>query len=101
MEKGVRCFMVIKYLIILSIIFLLLAPVSAKTLTTPVTDKEIVDTYGISYTIHTKDFGDINVVCGDYEKILIGDNITFNTKSTFGLWHIEKINGKDFKNYVL
>ena len=82
-------------LIICCVMGLLVSPVYAEVITSNVDDKEIVNTYGISYTIHTVDFGDICVSSMDYQKIMINDNITFDTKCGFMLWDILKINGVD------
>ena len=81
-------------LILLMGLLLLIAPVSAKEITSKVDDKEIVSTYGVSYTIHTIDFGDIEVDESQYQQVFINDTITFNTQSDFGLYTVLKINGK-------
>jgi len=77
---------------------LLITPISAKVITTKVDDKQLIDTYGTSRTIHTVDFGDILVLYNDYNRIMINDNITFDTDGNFGgYWTILKINGDDVK----
>ena len=81
-------------LIITLIGLLLLNPVSAKVITSKVDDKEIVDTYGVSFTVHTVDFGDINVNSDVYNKVMIGDNITFSSENNFVTYHtVYRING--------
>lgn len=83
-------------LICLIIGLLLMTPLHARMITTKVDDKEIVDTYGTSRTLHTVDFGDIVVLSTDYNRVMIGDNITFDTNENFGgYWEILKINGGD------
>lgn len=73
---------------------LLLNPASAKIITSQVDDKEIIDTYGQSWTVHTVDFGDLNVYPEVYNRIMIGDNITFtNESSGVGYHTIYRING--------
>lgn len=86
------------YLLLICLIgLLLITPISAKVITTKVDDKEIVNTYGTSYTVHTVDFGDIIVLWEDYNQIMINDNITFNTDGEFGgYWGIQKINGEAY-----
>ena len=87
--------MIDKKLILIALIgLLLIAPVSAKEITSKVDDKEIVDGYCTSYTIHTVDFGDIEVDESQYQQVFINDTITFNTKSDFGLYTVLKINGE-------
>ena len=65
-------------IILLIIGLLLMTPISAKVITSEVTDKKIVKTYGACFTVHTADFGDIRVDHEVYNQIMIGDNITFN-----------------------
>ena len=73
---------------------LIITPVSAKEITSKVDDKKITQSHGDgSYFIHTVDFGDIKVMEREYQKVFIGDNITFNTESKWGLYTILKING--------
>lgn len=80
-------------LIIIFFSLLFLAPISAKVLTSKVDDKEIVDTSGTSQTLHTVDFGDVRVSGDVYEKVMIGDNITFSTNSFGGFYTVYRING--------
>jgi hypothetical protein len=81
-------------LIILLTLILLITPVSAKEITSKVDDKKIIHSYGDGYYfIHTVDFGDIEVREREYQKIFIGDNITFDTESSWGIYNILKING--------
>lgn len=84
-----------KTILIILISLLLISPVAAKEITSKVDDKEIVDTYGTSYTIHTVDFGDIVVPESQYQKVMINDTITFNTESGFGIYDILKINDRE------
>jgi len=85
-----------KAMLLLCIITLLLiAPVSAKEITTTVDDKEIINNYDSCYTVHTIDFGDIQVTDTQYQQIFINDTITFNTESDFGLYTVSKINGEN------
>lgn len=81
-------------LIILFLGMLLISCVSAREISSRVDDKEIVDTYSTSYTLHTVNYGDIVVDESDYQRVMINDTITFDTKSTFGLYSVLKVNGK-------
>ncbi len=76
---------------------LLVAPVCAKEITSKVDDKEIVDCYGETYSIHTVKFGDISVLESTYQKVMINDTITFDTKSDFGLYTVLQVNGVDLE----
>jgi len=89
-----------KLLITCLIVLLCVTPDFAKELTSEVTDKTIVNTHNSCYCIHTKDFGDIQVSERDYQKVMIGDNITFNTESFYGLYNVLKINNEEL-NYEL
>ena len=81
-------------LIYLIIGLLVITPLSAKEITSKVDDKKIMHDRGDGYYfIHTVDFGDIEVREREYQKVFIGDNITFNTESEWGLYSILKING--------
>ena len=81
-------------LIILLTLILLITPVSAKEITSKVDDKKIIHSYADGYYfIHTVDFGDIEVREREYQKVFIGDNITFDTESSWGIYNILKING--------
>ena len=83
-------------LIFIVIGLLLIAPISAKEITSKVDDKKIIPDRGDGfYFIHTVDFGDIEVLEGEYQKVFLGDNITFNTESEWGIYTILKVNGVD------
>ena len=80
-------------LICLVIGLLLIAPVSAKVITTKVDDKKIIHSYCDGYYfIHTVDFGDIEVTENEYQEIFINDTVTFDTHSNWGLYTILKVN---------
>ena len=65
-----------------------------KEITSKVDDKKIIHSQGDGYYfIHTVDFGDIEVREREYQKVFIGDNITFDTESSWGIYNILKING--------
>lgn len=91
----------IKKIIIITLTLSLLIPAGYATgmeITSEVTDKTIWDSHGhgACYCIHTEKFGDISVDHRVYEKILIGDNITFNTESDgWGDYTILRINGAE------
>ena len=83
-------------LIFIVIGLLLIAPISAKEITSKADDKKIIHSYGDSfYFIHAADFGDIEVMEKEYQRVFIGDNVTFNTESTWGHYRILKVNGVD------
>ena len=82
------------FLICLIIGLLVITPVSAKEITSKVDDKKIIHDHDGFYFIHTVDFGDIEVMEREYQKVFIGDNITFNTESEWGFYTILKINGE-------
>lgn len=72
----------------------MIAPIAAKEITDTVDDKNIRAQHADSiYLIHTGHYGDIRVSETYYQKIFIGDNITFDTKSSWGIYNILKING--------
>jgi len=82
-------------LILLIGALLLVTPVAAKEITDKVTDKTINAKHLDSiYLIHTESFGDIEVPEKEYQQVFIGDNITFNTESNWGLYHVLKANGR-------
>ena len=96
-KKNILIISIIIILIVCFVLLLCSTPVFAKEMTSEVTDKKIVHPNS-GYMIHTRDFGDIQVTSKEYDKTMIGDNITFNTKNDFGLYTILKINGRDIQN---
>ena len=76
-----------RLLLICLIILLLIAPITAKEITSKVDDKHIQHSYGSDYYfIHTVDFGDIQVFETEYDSVMINDTIIFKNESEFGLW---------------
>lgn len=85
-----------KIFCLLLMVLLFMPVVSAQEITAEVTDKTLWSSHGngACYRLHTDLFGDIDVSEKTYSKIMIGDNITFDTQSTFGYWDVLKINGR-------
>lgn len=78
-----------------------MTPISAEVITSKVNDKEIVATYGQSFTVHTVDFGDVNVHMSVYNQIMINDTITFSNESdSVGYYTVYRINGKLIEKYT-
>ena len=81
------------FLIILVIgILLLIAPVSAKEITSKVDDKHIQHSYGTDYYfIHTVDFGDVQVIDTVYNEIMINDTVTFPNTDNWGIYNVKVV----------